>query len=571
MTEITEVFAKRGEQGEARGLTAGAWLRLPGWRRLVLGMSALGALLILSATYAITTARESERAAAAARADARMLADLLADERARLGPLAATLAATLSGESAAPPGDRPHAAPAPVAQLRAALDRLGGPFAQAEIAVITAGRTTRDGARRSGPPSDLVEDARREGLATALAAGEGARSPPRLWVAWRGATGDGDPPVTAIGLGSAALGHAWSSVPGAIALVDEAGIIRVASERGAAGQSLDGWLSEADAEDYFVAAAPAEGTGLTVHVFHPRRLVSDRVRDVLSIEIMVMSLLATLAFFMDSQLSQRAYSDLSADAEALKSLNARLSEEIAERRRIEKALAQASKLAALGQMSAAVAHELNQPLAAMKTYLAAARRLQDRGDATAAADNLGRVDGLIGRMATLTRDLKAFARKDSPTTRPADLGAAVRHAAEILADRVTAAGARLSLDLGDAPAPVMAEAHRLEQIALNLMQNAIDAVEGAKKPRIDVALSVTPAHLRLSVSDNGPGLPAGEPEQVFAPFFTTKRAGEGLGLGLAISAAIAEDLGGTLAAENQKGGGACFVLSLPPAPAAETG
>ncbi|MEM6421086.1 MAG: ATP-binding protein, partial [Pseudomonadota bacterium] len=229
--------------------------------------------------------------------------------------------------------------------------------------------------------------------------------------------------------------------------------------------------------------------------------------------------------------------------------------------------AQASKLAALGQMSAAVAHELNQPLTAMRTYLATARHLSSKGDDAAAGENLGRIDALIGRMAALTRDLKAFARQDRAVSHAAELRAAVRHAAEILAERSQNAGAALSLSLGRGPTPVMAEAHRLEQIVLNLMQNAIDAVAGRNDARVEVTLKPRGQDVVLTIADNGPGLPAGDPAQVFAPFFTTKTAGEGLGLGLAISAAIAAELGGSIEAETRDEGGASFRLVLPRASA----
>ncbi|MEL6773821.1 MAG: ATP-binding protein, partial [Pseudomonadota bacterium] len=535
MTDITEVFAGRGR----------AWLRLPGWRRLVLSMSALGAALILGATYTIVTVRETENARTAALAGAETIAAVVAEEIGQLAPLARALA-LLSGDALARPGTGPRAA-AESAFVRLADAVPGGePVVPLARLLILPPEEGRAGGGRGAPPRALVARARVAGVAT----GVGGQTPgPTFWLLWR--LGPPGSAVAAVPIRSAALDYAWSSTPGDVAIADAGGLIQLTSVPGAYGAPAADWVT-ADAPRGALArrsilASATVGTGpLTVHVFRPRRLIAERVGSVLSAQIMIMSLLATLAFFMDSQRSQRAYSDLSQDAAALKALNRRLSDEIAERQRVEAALAQASKLAALGQMSAAVAHELNQPLSAMSTYLASARHLADQGRVAEAAEPLGRIERLIGRMGSLTRDLKAFARPDRPVQRPANLAAAVRHAAEITQPRADACGATIKLALPSRAVPVASAAHLLEQIVVNLLQNAVDAASAVPPDRrsVTVTLSTEGETAVLTVRDLGPGLPV--EGDLFAPFFTTKPPGEGLGLGLAIASGIAKDLGGAL-------------------------
>ncbi|QHQ34845.1 sensor histidine kinase [Algicella marina] len=295
--------------------------------------------------------------------------------------------------------------------------------------------------------------------------------------------------------------------------------------------------------------------------------VRSRVNGILALEIMALALLMAAGLYLGNTRLKRQSRKIAAESEQLRRLNARLSEEIEERQRVERnlevaeqSLEQASKLAALGQMSAAVSHELNQPLAAMKTYLAGARLLlkQDRADET--ISSFHRIDDLIERMGAITRQLKSFARKGSDEPIEVDLRDAVDGSLAMMSPQLRGSRVEIKKILPPHPVMVSADPVRLDQIIVNLLRNAIEAVDGEPEPWIEIL--VTKGHMtRLTVRDNGTGLE--DPDALFEPFYTTKRPGEGVGLGLAISAGIASELGGRLTARNAEPKGAIFELQMP--------
>lgn len=227
------------------------------------------------------------------------------------------------------------------------------------------------------------------------------------------------------------------------------------------------------------------------------------------------------------------------------------------------AAVQAGKLATLGQMSAGISHELNQPLAALQTLADNARALLDRGRLPEAAENLVMISDLVARTGRIVRQLKSFARKEVPTPQPVTVDRAIEHALLIVEPRRRETGARIQTP---PPAPnrrVIAEAGRVEQILVNLLRNGLDAMADQSEPLLVIDCRTVGDLRELSVRDHGPGLSDEAHAHLFEPFFTTKPAGEGLGLGLAISRTIAESYGGTLTVRNAPGGGAEFVLALP--------
>lgn len=295
--------------------------------------------------------------------------------------------------------------------------------------------------------------------------------------------------------------------------------------------------------------------------------VRAQVNAVLSLIIMVLALLLAAAFYVLSRRTRTENRRIQRESEELRVLNRRLSSEIAARQRVERnlkeaeqSLEQASKLAALGQMSAAVSHELNQPLAAMKTYLAGARLLLNRRRPEEALTSFQRIDDLIERMGGITRQLKSYARKGDVDVEPVDLRDSVRAALSMMAPQLGRMAVRILTTLPSEPAVVNADPLRLEQIIVNLLRNALDAVRGREDREIRILL-VEGETILLQIADNGPGLR--EPDKLFEPFYTTKKPGEGLGLGLAISAGFAAELGGRLVARNAPDGGAVFELLLP--------
>ena len=211
-------------------------------------------------------------------------------------------------------------------------------------------------------------------------------------------------------------------------------------------------------------------------------------------------------------------------------------------------------------MSAAVSHELNQPLAAMKTYLAGARLLLNRNRQDEALSSFGRIDDLIERMGAITRQLKSYARKGQEAFSPVDMGAALASSLSMMEPQLRQRQVQISRILPDNPVMVMGDRMRIEQVMVNLLRNALDATKSERNPQVDIILSAGET-ATLTVRDNGPGIE--DLDALFEPFYTTKQPGDGVGLGLAISSGIVNDLGGRLMARNGQNGGAVFEMQLP--------
>ena len=225
-------------------------------------------------------------------------------------------------------------------------------------------------------------------------------------------------------------------------------------------------------------------------------------------------------------------------------------------------LVQSAKLAALGQMSAALAHEINQPLTAQRMQLATMRLLLDHGRIDDAYKTLGPLEQMLTRMAALTGHLKTYARQSPSGLRERlDLATVVDQSLQLLEPRLQEEQVEPQLHL-IRPAWVQGDAIRLEQVLINLLRNALDAMCDKPLKRLEVRIEADQQLWHLSVSDSGGGISEEHLGKVFDPFFTTKPVGEGLGLGLAVSYAIVHELGGRLTACNHADG-ALFILTLP--------
>lgn len=332
--------------------------------------------------------------------------------------------------------------------------------------------------------------------------------------------------------------------------------------------------------------------GWTLHLMTPAdqamlRAVAD-ARALAGTGIALLAALAAAGLYRRQQLQGRAaraalerqrleaaVADRTADlARAYAALEAGMEERRqaeAAARRLQDDLIQAGRLAVLGRIAASVAHEINQPVAAIRAFADNARAFLERDRADAALANLSRIGELTTRIGTITGQLRGFARKAGTAPRPVRVTEAIDGALLLLGHRIRATGIDLVCDIRSetGAARVVAERVRLEQVLVNLIGNAIDAVEGGPTPRIAIRVARTiagdgTARLRILVSDNGPGLPPDIREALFLPFRTTKP--DGLGLGLVISADLARDMGGTLAAEPPATtGGATFIIDLPEA------
>ena len=258
----------------------------------------------------------------------------------------------------------------------------------------------------------------------------------------------------------------------------------------------------------------------------------------------------------------------------LQSLNAELTREVAERSaaeaRLTKAqadLVHAGKLSALGQMSAGISHELNQPLMAIGTFAENAEAFLKRDKPEVAAQNLGRIAEQARRMGRIIRNLRAFARQESEALRDVDLSAAVETVLEMADPQARREGVTLNWTAPDEPMLVRAGEVRLQQVILNLVRNAMDAMADQTERRIELSVDRTGDKVCLTVRDTGPGL--SEPERIFDPFYSTKAVGqeEGMGLGLSISYGLVQSFGGGIRGRNHPGGGAEFTVELEPAAA----
>ena len=295
--------------------------------------------------------------------------------------------------------------------------------------------------------------------------------------------------------------------------------------------------------------------------------IRQRVNAVLALEIMGFSIFLALAFYQLSRQTLTRALFFQQESVDLRQLNIHLQREISERKKVEKnlevaeqTLAQSSKLAALGEMSAAVSHELNQPLAAMKTYLAGAKLLLQRKRLEEALSSFQRIDDLIGRMSAITRQLKSYARKGGEELVPVDVRMAVNGALEIMEPQLKSRQISLSKTMPSAPVMILGDQLRLEQVVVNLLRNALDAISAVPTPEIELLL-LGGETASLTVRDNGEGI--SDLDDLFEPFFTTKKPGDGVGLGLAISSGIITDLGGRLVARNSETTGAVFEFTLP--------
>jgi two-component system C4-dicarboxylate transport sensor histidine kinase DctB len=250
----------------------------------------------------------------------------------------------------------------------------------------------------------------------------------------------------------------------------------------------------------------------------------------------------------------------------------RLQAEIADHRSTEaklqvmqQELVQANRLATLGQVAAGVAHEINQPVATIRAYADNARVFLERKQSASAEENLGAIAALTERIGSITEELKAFARKGRTAAEPVELRGVIEGAVVLLRSRFAGRLDALAITLPPPALKVMGNRLRLEQVLINLFQNALEALEGRDDAKVEVSAAETGDDVALTVSDNGPGIPPAILKSLFTPFNTSKE--KGLGLGLVISKDIVADYGGRIEVTS-RGQGTRFTIHLSKAGAA---
>jgi len=232
-------------------------------------------------------------------------------------------------------------------------------------------------------------------------------------------------------------------------------------------------------------------------------------------------------------------------------------------REAQEELVQAAKLAGIGQMSTALAHEYNQPLAAIRSYADNATSFLLKEDVETATDNLQRIKMLVDKMANLTRTLRNFAHKSSSHLEEVSIDAIMDELIILLSPQAKKQQVALNLMGAKKPIFVMGDQGRLSQVVTNLVTNAMDAVSDLESRQVDICWYQERDKAIIVVKDTGPGIADDVKEKMFNAFFTTKTMGNGLGLGLFIVMNIVKDLKGSLSLKNEVGYGAVFEIILP--------
>lgn len=329
-----------------------------------------------------------------------------------------------------------------------------------------------------------------------------------------------------------------------------------------------------DAERFRAAriASPLAGSRLTY--FQPMQAAEARAQANARFALLIAALLFALGFAWawrsrvrrqaQAEAQRALEGEVAARTADLSEANARLVAESRERAAADKRfraareeLAQANRLGSIGQITAGVAHEINQPVAAIRTFAENAGRFLDRGTPAPARENLETIVDLTDRIGRITGELRTFARRGTPPVDAVGLDGVIDGALMLTGDSIRTGGVTLQR-IGDAGGlRVIADRVRLEQVLINLIQNALDALEGHRDPRIVITVAAGQGPVvTIDIADNGPGVRADIVDQVFTPFITGKRAGLGLGLGIARD--IMREFGGGLDLVGSPIGGAAF-------------
>lgn len=325
------------------------------------------------------------------------------------------------------------------------------------------------------------------------------------------------------------------------------------------------WRSGSDPElpsEALLEVQPLPVIGMTAYILSDTRPVVESAQLRAGLVAALMALFGALLWALHIRRSALAR-ELVWRKEANMELEARVEKRTGQLKRAQDDLVQAGKLSALGQMAAGISHELNQPLAAIQSFSENAQVFLARGQGEKAAANLGRIADLTTRMARIIKNLRAFSRKSGEATQDVALGKVVDDALEIAAARLRGEAVAVKWQRPGQEIIAQGGAVRLQQVVLNLISNAVDAMMESPQKRIGISLRENAHEAQIVLRDSGPGLVA--PEKIFEPFYTTKTSSKqgGMGLGLSISYGIVQSFGGDIKGENHPDGGAVFTVTLP--------
>ncbi|MFQ6549312.1 ATP-binding protein [Aestuariibius sp. 2305UL40-4] len=335
-------------------------------------------------------------------------------------------------------------------------------------------------------------------------------------------------------------------------------------------------LGDGDAaEGFLVSSEPVALPGWHAIVLKPLAPLQTRALEILAswaAAALALVLLLTLLLQRIArrrELERLAQQDLERLEIRVQERTAELKREVDDRKRAENQLretqqhlVQAGKLAALGKMSAALSHEINQPLAAIKSYAANAAAYLDRDRPGEARENVLRISQMTNRVSRISTHLLNFARRPGDNLGPVEVGRALTHALELMAPEFRTHDIAVDVTKPDEPLWTLGGEVRLEQVLVNILTNAVSAMPDADRPRIGITVGATQDALTIAIRDQGPGLDPDAADKLFEPFFSARPDGRGLGLGLSISYNIIQDFGGDLTARTHPDGGAEFTIHL---------
>lgn len=300
--------------------------------------------------------------------------------------------------------------------------------------------------------------------------------------------------------------------------------------------------------------------GWTAHILINQARTQRQLLLTMLVASLVMSMIWLVLYFAWRMSTERRRYE----QQVLESLEIKVEERTQALKQAQHELIQAAKMAALGQLAASINHELNNPLSAIRIYADNAQQFMSLGHYDFVMQNLTEITQLTERMSAITQQLKMFSRKSQGNLQACSIEGAIQAALLIMHPPMLKQGVELQTQYAPSTPLVWADPLWLEQIIVNLISNAIDATTNNSGKRI-IHLSTEYTHQQvfLLIHDNGTGIQEMDLPHIFEAFFTTKSAGQGLGLGLSISYRLAKDMQGDLTVTNHSEGGALFTLSLP--------
>ncbi|MEM7069302.1 MAG: ATP-binding protein [Pseudomonadota bacterium] len=325
-----------------------------------------------------------------------------------------------------------------------------------------------------------------------------------------------------------------------------------------------------DGEEFAVSTASTGEIGWKIHFLTPLNGVHNSALAFAAMAFLLCGLTGIALLYARSRVERARLEIKAVEAERVREANIQLEKEIAERKKTEERLRdtqaeliQSSRLAALGKMSAAIVHEVNQPVSAIRTYTSSGLLLLDKRRIKDTKDVFTQIRSMTERLGAITSDLLVFSRKPVAKPTSVDLNDCIMTIVEERKVDFSQADVRLSIDLWNKPLQVKGSEHRYQQLISNLLQNALHASEGIANAEVNVTTLADPKSAVVMISDNGHGIPEEIMEQLFDPFFTTKAVGKGVGLGLALSYAIVDEASGRIRCENREEDGARFIVEIP--------